>query len=430
MREDASHAPNAAEPAHPADPDPSADPAPSADARRTAAFAPGPAGKWISLALIALGAVLSLCAVWRKDDSVRLAFAYLWGFSFVWTLVAGSLFFVALHHATRAVWSVVVRRVAELFAAPAPLVAILAVPLFCFSLAPQRFSIYPWADPATVRGDHVLEGKALYLNPGFFIARGVLFVAVWALFSRFFVGRSLRQDRGEAGEEATIQMRRWSPAFLLLFALTVTFASFDWLMSLEPHWFSTIYGVYVFSGMVPAALGAITLAAIWLRRQGRLGDGVVTRHHLYNLGALQFAFACFWAYIAFSQFLLIWYGNLPEETIYFIRRAENGWLGISLALVALRFAAPFFLLLSRRAKMDPRILAIASVIGLAGQMLDLYWLIMPAVHGGGPRLSWQEAGPLLLCCGLLILALWRFLGKHSTLAAGDPLFETSRRFRL
>ena len=199
---------------------------------------------------------------------------------------------------------------------------------------------------------------------------------------------------------------------MLIFALTVTFAAFDWLMSLEPHWFSTIFGVYVFSGMVLTALAAITITTIWLRGTGRLGKGVVGDGHLYNLGALLFAFVCFWAYIAFSQYMLIWYGNLPEESFFLLRRQEGGWLGFSVVLALVRFVVPFLALLSRRAKTNAVWLFWVSILILVGQLLDVYWLIMPQLHVEHPVLGWQELGPVLLVSGLVVLMLARFLRRH------------------
>ena len=215
----------------------------------------------IAQGLIGIGVLLSLVAIWRDAD--RFAFGYLWGFSFLWTLVLGSLFFVALHHVTHSVWSVVIRRVGEVFAGLMPVVGLLMIPVFIFAFFSHTFALYPWSNAEIVHGDHVLESKSLYLNIPFFVARGLVFTAIWVIFARLFVGLSLRQDSGELGEDATLRMRKWSPLFMLLFALTITFASFDWLMSLEPHWFSTIYGVYVFGGMGATGLAAITLAVVW-----------------------------------------------------------------------------------------------------------------------------------------------------------------------
>jgi len=382
-----------------------------------------------TLGLTAVGAVLSAAALLMESERARFGFAWLWGVTFVWSVVLGNLFFVALQHVTRSVWSVVVRRVAEMFAAPIWVVGLLFVPVPLFTIFFGEFSLFPWADPGIVSGDHVLEGKAPYLNNTFFAIRAAIFFLLWIGFTRFFVGSSVSQDR-VGGDDATIRMRRLSAPFLLIFALTVTFASFDWLMSLEPHWFSTIFGVYVFSGMAAASLAAITIAVVWMRSQGKLDRRMVTGDHLYNLGGLIFAFTCFWAYIAFCQFMLIWYGNLPEETVYFAHRAEHGWKTLSVILAVVRFAVPFLLLLSRDAKSSPRILVVASIIVLAGELLDLYWLIMPQIHHEGPILGWQEAGPLLLMSGLIGFYLLRFLRRHDAVAKGDPLFEKSREFHL
>ncbi len=378
--------------------------------------------KKTALALIIAGGALSLPALFF--DANRFGFAYLWGFTFVWSVSLGSLFFVALHHLTRSVWSVVIRRAAEMLASPLGVIVLLFVPLVLFVHFEDRFSLFPWADPEIVEGDHVLESKKPYLNAFFFSLRGFLFLGLWYAFARFFINASIKQDNLEEGS----RMRKWSAPFMIVFALTVTFASFDWLMSLEPHWFSTIFGVYVFSGMVICALSALTITVIGLRARGELE--IVTKDHLYSLGALLFAFTCFWAYIAFSQFMLIWYGNMPEETVYFAHRAEHGWLALSILLAALRFVLPFFLLLSRGAKMNARRLVLVAAIGIAGELLDLYWLIMPQIHRDGPRLGWQELGPLLLLSGIVLLFFVRFFRRHGMAPAGDPLFDKSCAFRL
>jgi len=385
----------------------------------------------IAAALFALGLLLSALAFFSGDAGrVRFGFAWLWGFSFVWSLALGSLFFIALHHLAHSIWSVVVRRVAELLTAPMWLVGLFFVPVLLFALWNDQFHLFPWLDAAHVEHDHLLQGKAPYLNFTFWTIRAVAFFAIWIGFSRFFVGRSLAQDRGEGGEPSTASMRKWSAPFMLLFAATMTFAGIDWLMSLEPHWFSTIFGVYLFAGMTLASLAAITIITLRLIKTGRLEQGLITRHHLYNLGTLQFVFACFWAYIAFSQYMLIWYANMPEETFWFAHRLHGAWLWVSIALALVRFVIPFLALLSQRAKTNPTILLWVSVLMLAGQLLDLYWLIMPQVHPEEPMLDWIELGPLLLMLGLTGFFAARFLKRHSPLAVGDPLLEESKNFHL
>jgi len=378
--------------------------------------------------MIVIGAVLIVIALASDAGQRRLAFAWLWGFAFCWSVVLGCLFFVALQHVSHSIWSVIVRRVAEMLASPMWLVAVLFIPMV-FLLFSDPLSLYPWTDRAFVEQDHVLDGKQPYLNPPFFLVRAGLFFALWIGFATYYVRTSLRQDVGRGGESASANMRKWSAPFMLIFAVTVTFAGIDWLMSLDPYWYSTIFGVYVFAGLVVTALAAIILVTVLLRDTGRLPADMVTDQHLYTLGALLFAFACFWAYIAFSQYMLIWYANLPEESFYMVERLKGGWLGVSIALGVTRFVVPFGVLLSRRAKSNPRILLWISVLMLLGQMLDLYWLIMPEQYEHGPVLSAQELGPMLLMIGLLVGYASRFLGRNAAVPVGDPLLERSVHIR-
>jgi hypothetical protein len=385
--------------------------------------------------LAAAGAVLCAAALATAAGRERFAAGWLWGFTLVWSVALGGLFLTALHHVTHAVWSVSTRRVAEMFASTIPLAALLFLPVLAFLAWPRVFPLFPWADAVPAVHSHP-AGEAHgavdaggYLGVAAFAARGLVCFALWIFFAHRFVGVSLRQDRGEGGAAATLALRRLSIPFLILFAVTLTLCGVDWLMSLEPHWFSTIFGVYVFAGMTVAGLAAATLAAVVLRRSGRLGTEV-TDDHLYSLGALLFAFTCFWAYIAFSQYMLIWYGNIPEEAAYFARRTAGRWSVLFAILWAVRFAIPFLVLLPRPAKKDGRRLAAVAVLALAGQALDLYWMIMPARPAGGLAVRWAELGPPVLMAGLLLLALSRFLRRHPPVPLGDPLREDCRRFHL
>ncbi len=389
---------------------------------------PGLRGAAVILLLV--GAGLSVVAWFSDAQRVRVGYAYLWAFSFVWVVALGALFFVALQHLVRAVWSVVIRRVAEMFAGSIVLVALLFIPVLVYCLSRDGAAMYPWLDVDRVSHDALLEGKRAYLNLPFFVVRAVLFFGLWIAFALHFTHSSLKQDVGQKRSVMSVKMRRVAAPFMLVFGITATFASFDWLMSLEPHWFSTIFGVYVFSGMVVAALSMITIATIWLRSSGRLGTGIVGDGHLYNLGALLFAFVCFWAYIAFSQYMLIWYGNIPEESFYMVRRLEGGWLVVTVALGVVRFVIPFLALLSRGAKMNPTRLLWVSILCLIGQLLDLYWLIMPQIHPERPAFGWQELGPLFLLVGVFGVYVAYFLKRHLPIAVGDPFLEESQRFYL
>lgn len=410
---------------------------PTPPAAATPAPAPAPSSKagtlkTIGLVLLAIGGILCAIAYLDESQRQRFGFAYMLGFVFAWSIVIGSLFFIGLQHATRSVWSVVLRRCAEMLAAPMWILGLLFVPLFAMAMLNPEHTIFAWLRSLEESGmtEYLKGEKAPYLNETFFLVRTVFYFVVWIAFTYFFVRTSLKQDAGNAGARGTIRMRKFSGPFLILFGFTTTFAAFDWLMSLEPSWFSTIYGVYAFSGIVLCGLAAITLVVVTLRAKGLIAPEVVTKHHLYSLGGLMFAFTCFWAYISFSQFMLIWYANIPEETIYYIKRLENGWQPVTLAVVLFRFVLPFFLLLGRGAKMDGKRLAQVSVLILVGQVIDLYWLIMPNLYPSGPQLGWQEVAPLVMFTGVLLLAVGMFLGRHSAVASGDPLFDKSKNFRL
>jgi hypothetical protein len=382
-------------------------------------------------ALAAVGVALTLAALSGEGGRKGLPAGWLWGFAWVWTLTLGALFFVALHHVTHAVWSVGVRRPAEVFAAAAGPAGLLVLPVLASAAWPRAFPLFEWAEAAHGHGPSLSPFKQLWLGTPFFLARGAAFAAVAALFAHRFVSLSLGQDGGVGGAESTLRLRRASIGFMPLFAAVVTLASFDWLMSLEPEWHSAVFGVYVFAGMAASSLAAVTLLTLGLRRAGRLGNAdTATDDHLYSLGGLLFAFTCFWAYIAFSQYMLTWYSNLPEEAAFFRHRLRNGWGAVTVGLWIVRFGLPFLLLLPRRAKRDGRALAAASAVVLAGQLIDLYWIIMPAARRDGPVLGPAEAGPPLLMSGLLLLYAARFLGRHPAVPAGDPLIGECRRFRL
>ena len=386
--------------------------------------------KWIPAILVGVGLLLTVIALPDAANRERLSFAYLVGFAFLWSVVLGSLFFVGLQHLTAAIWSVTIRRVAEMLAAPMWLLVPLFLPVLAFVFWPGEFQVFPWADAALVEHDALLIQKRQYLNVPFFAIRAAAFFLLWILFTRFFVGKSLKQDRGEGGVEATLLMRKVSAPFAVIFAFTATLAGFDWLMSLNPHWFSTMFGVYIFSGMVVTSLAAICIGTVVLRRAGLLGQADVSADQLYNLGCLLFAFVCFWGYIAFSQYMLIWYANIPEETVWFAERMDRNWVGVSMVLPIVRFGIPFLLLLSRRAKSSPRVLVPVCILMIVGQWLDLYWLIMPQFTGAEPVFGLYELGPPLLMTGLLLLWMFRFMKRHPMIAAKDPLMSRSRDFHL
>ena len=227
-------------------------------------------------------------------------FSYLVAYMFALSLVLGALFFVMLHHLTRAGWSVVVRRVAENVMAVMPFMAVLFIPIVVGS-----GELYHWLHP--VEGDAVLAGKAVYLNATFFYIRAGIYFAIWIALAFWFRRTSLKQDQ-TGDPQLTLKMARVAAPGMLLFSFTITFAAFDWIMSLDPHWYSTIFGVCYFAGSFMAILAYLTLLCLWLNRRGYL-KGSVTVEHYHDLGKLMFAFMVFWTYVNFSQYFLIWYAN-------------------------------------------------------------------------------------------------------------------------
>ena len=368
-----------------------------------------------------LGLTGGIVLGWQCGDGwTCFSYSYLLNYCFFLSISLGALFCVALDHATRAGWNVALRRLAEIMAANFPCLTVLFLPIIVPVLLGSH-SLYAWNDPSAVAGDPLLRHKAPYLSAGFFGVRAVIYLAVWWLLGRFYLTRSLEQDR--SGDPAlTLRMERLSPVALLLCAVTVTFASFDWLMSLSPRWFSTIFGVYFYSGAVVGFFAAIILAAVVLQLLGRLKSplslwergggegglneeaipdsaltltlsqrerGLITVEHYHDLGKLLFAFVIFWGYIAFSQYLLIWYANIPEETEWYLVRQSGPWLWVSLVLLFGGLLIPFCGLLSRHAKRRRWSLAFWAVWLLAMHWIDLYWIIMPNL---GVRAGTQPDG--------------------------------------
>lgn len=378
--------------------------------------------------LMVLGALIAICfGAMRILDGESVAdalgFSWLLGVCFLWTIALGALFFIGLNHLTHSIWSVVVRRQAEFIAFSVLATAIVFIPVLL-----QVPALYEWV-PGEEALDAIVAGKTAYLNRTFFSIRAIVFLLIWVGFMFFYVRGSFRQDTGACGMKTTARMRKVSAPFMMLFAVTITFASFDWIMSLEPRWFSTIFGVYIFAGMTLSAHAMITLLVVWLRARGVLKD-VINADHLYSLGLWMFGWSCFWGYIAVSQLLLIWYANLPEESFWFVDRWNGGWKYLSLGLLVMRFFVPFFLLLSQGAKSNPRILVAAAILLLVGQALDLFWLIMPEA----PVMSGLEYiasfGLLIFMAGLLLGVVGGLMKKHAVAAHGDPHWEASTKYHL
>ena len=340
--------------------------------------------------------------------------AFLVSSLFVLFLSLGGVFFTAVQHASKAGWSVNIRRLMEGFGAYLPLAFLLSLALL-FS----GDSLYPWFNKELVASDHLLRHKSAYLNWPFFLIRLIVFFGLWIFFAKKLGFLSLKQDK--TGEESvTNRSLSYSVAFLLLFTLSFSFFSFDVLMSMEPHWFSTIFGVYAFAGLFQSFIAALILLAIYFRKTGVLDKKIVNENHLHDLGKFLLGLTIFWAYIAFSQYMLVWYANLPEEAVYYLRRSGGDWKWLSIALIFFKFIIPFLFLLPRWVKRDEGSLIIISLLILIAQYADIYWMIYPQFDHQHIHFGLMEAGIFLGFIGLFLFSLLRFFSRHPLVPVQDP----------
>jgi hypothetical protein len=375
------------------------------------------------LPLLGIGiavAGLALAGALAGADPTRFFAAWLVAFLFFLTLALGCLYFVLIHTATQASWGVVVRRVAETGAATLPVFALLFVPV-----ALGLHELYPWSRPEAA-ADALLRWKRPYLNESFFYVRAAVYFLVWSAIAVWFLRLSYRQDHG-SDHAAAARLRRFSGALLIPLGVTHTLAAFDWVMSLDPHWYSTIFGVYSFSGALVAGFAFLAVMAVGLQRS-RLLPGVFSSEHFHDLGKLLFAFMVFWAYIAFSQYLLIWYGNMPEETIWFRERLAGSWLALSVALALGHFVFPFLFLLPRATKRNGATLVAAALWLLLMHLVDVYWTVVPSIHAQAARPGLVDVGALLAVGGVFLAAFGWLLRGHPLLPVGDPRLPESLAF--
>jgi hypothetical protein len=345
--------------------------------------------------------------------------AVMWGLSFG----LGGLWFVLVQHAARAGWSIVVRRIAENMALALPVLGLLMLPVVFMG----AHDLYHWTDPHAL-DDPMLKAKAPYLNEGFFRARTLAYVGLWTIMALAYWRWSTAQDTAADPKPYSHKMRFWSPICILVFALTLTFGAFDWMMSLDPHWFSTIFGIYFFAGCVSIVAATIALTVILLHRSGYL-RGVVTAEHFHDLGKLIFAFTVFWGYIGFSQYFLIWYASIPEETYWYSYRGHGDWLTLSLVIVFTRFVIPFLGIMSRKIKRNPRTLAFWCVWIIVAEFLDMYFLVQPMrAHEAGIehiRPDLYDVTTLLGVGGLFLAVFTWGLQRNALVPLKDPRLEES-----
>ena len=352
-------------------------------------------------------------------------FSYLVGFAYWCGICFASLILLMIFHATHARWMTILRRPVEAMASALPIFLLLLIPVIM-----GMKQLYSWVEPAAGLGKEALKllaHKRAWLNPGFFIARAFGYLVIGWLVSQRLLGLSQRQDK-EGGTALLEKQRRFSAGALPFIALAFTFAAFDWLMSLNPTWYSTIFGVYFFAGSFTAALSLLAIVTDLARRSNVLGGGLNVEH-THNIGKLMLAFICFWTYIAFSQLLLIWIAGLPEEIPFYVTRFSEGWRWVGIFLMIFHFFVPFGLLLSRARKRNPKKLAAVAAFILLVHFIDIFWLVMPTLHPEGFSVHWTNF-TAFLGVGLLAIAfgVWRFRGKLPV-PIKDPYLGESLRYR-
>ncbi len=405
-----------------------------------------------------VGLILSLIAMFV--DRSRFLFSWLTAFTFWVSIGFGGLFFVMLHHSVNATWSVVLRRMSEAVMMALPILLIFALPIF-FGMS----EIYEWVDINKPHGNErhaqlnlinqavaseveitttdeaeehqsdnahqahidLVGKKAGFLNVPFFIIRTLIYFAIWTFLAIMLWRISIRQDKEGYHESQTKKLRMISAPGIIVYALTVTFAGFDWMMSLMPAWYSTIYGLYYFAGGLVAVLAFFAVVAVTLNKNGILNE-VITEEHYHDIGKLMFAFMAVWAYFAFSQYLLIWYANIPEETIYYHQRWVGSWKIVSVLIPIAHFCIPFVLLMSRHVKRNVGALRFFAVWLLVMHWVDLYWNIMPIFQPKTAMLSWMDLTSMMGIGGIFLFIFWKHFTQNAVITINDPKLAKSISF--
>jgi len=370
------------------------------------------------IGVIGLAAAVGL-GLAQGDGLKHFGFSYLVNFAFFLSISLGALFFMPVMYVTKASWNVVVRRLAEVTAAVMPLFAVLAIPVIIF-----YSQVYGWADPA-VASTHAMAHKTAYLSRNAFIIRWVIYFAIWSGYAMFFWRQSVAQDT--SGDlKITRRLENFSGFALMICALAVAAASFDLLMSVDPLWFSTMFGVYYWSGGFVTFFAVLTLFTLGLQKAGRL-QRIVSPEHFHDFGKLMFAFTFFWGYIAFSQYMLYWYANIPEETAWYLLRSQGGWGQVGIAIIFVTFMLPFAGLISRYAKRKRKILAFWAFWIIGAQWLNLYWVVMPEFSSSFV-ISPMDLALFVGFAGVWVAAITRLAMGRSLVPLKDPRLNESLRF--
>ncbi len=383
-----------------------------------------PGHPWNRIPVIAavsalLGAVV--CAMLGAGNPKQFFFSWLVSFMFFLSLALGGLFFVLIQYASQGGWGIVLRRIGETIFCTLPVMAALFLPVVL-----GMHDLYEWSHAGVAEHDALLRWKAPYLNVPFFLIRAALFFGIWSVIAILYYRGSRGQDvTGDPGVSA--RLRRLAGPAIIVLAVTQTFASIDWIMSLTPHWYSTIFGVYFFAGSFVGFIALLSVVTVAMRSAGLLNT-VISAEHLHDIGKFLFAFTAFWAYIAFSQFFLMWYGNLPEETIWYQARLQGSWKMVSIVLIAGHFVAPFLYLMGRDVKRKGWTLALGGGWLLVMHFLDIYWQVMPTLHPEGISPSVLDVAALLAVGGCFVGAASWLMRRQALVPIRDPRLAESLAF--
>lgn len=381
-------------------------------------FSPSSQSNGIIFGLMAIG--LLTFAAGLATDAPRLWRAYLMNNLMFLGLGIGASVFVVVHYLAGSGWVVMVRRLPEALMSTLKVACVTTLVLIA-----GLSKLYPWTDHEMMMKDHFLHHKAAYFGTGFFTFRMLLFFAVVLFFTWKLLNNSLRQDSSGGGLEVRNRQKVLSAGFLVCFAPLFTVFAVDTIMSLEPKWFSTIFGVYVFVGFIQTAVAVCIISLFLLKRAGYLS--AVRVDHVHDLSKYMFGWTVFWAYIGFSQFMLIWYANLPEETFYYNNRFVGSWVYVGPALLLVKFALPFLLLLPRAAKRNLNYVTVIACLIVFSEWLDLNWMIMPSFSPSGFIVGWQDLGLFLGFAGLFSFCVRRFWAKNNMVPTQDPFLPESEQ---
>jgi len=404
---------------------------------------PGGFKKW-SVGLMIVGALSLLIGIFAlhpfgssHGDSVSSTrfWAVLLQNSIYWLLLVNtSMFFICITTLAMGGWQVAFRRVTEAISSLVPIMGLLTLIVILCIVFGHRIDIYPWLDKHHVETDKILKGKQGFLNPTFYTIASVLSIGLWA-----YIGKKIREISVESDERGAMDYETgkrwikkniaWGSFFIVVFGLTVgSTMPWLWLMSIDPHWFSTMYSWYTFASTFVAGISLIVLFVIYLKNRGELV--YVTEEHIHDLGKFMFAFSIFWTYLWFSQYMLIWYSNQPEETIYFIQRvgtAEHAgpYKGIFFFNLIINFVAPILILMKKAAKRNYTLITFMAVLIIFGHWVDFYQMVMPGTVKGDPRMSWYELGIPLGFVGLIMWGVGRYLSKYPLTPKNHPFLKES-----